>query len=447
MKDEKFCFKKGTGLIALVGIVLVLAVFAMNAATSQQQATGAKAYFNCPDNSVVDLIDSCPDNLTVMGADGLAVTAKGPLGGNHKCCYPPNQWQQKCPAGSTPDYGKFCPARKVVPGVEAIRALTGTRYACCNWYNTVAPTAGAAAPSSPPVDQVAANGYTLSGDANTILLSQPVNFCTSVGLYDYPRETTGTNVGKPRYFVTDHFNRVCASQKNVFQWNGISGKEAKCFTATGICASNANCASESCLRGQTNGKCLNIPVDFQNCVNAGVAQAKDAPSWTGMLCDANSTCAGGVPVNTCAPQSTKKCVCKDGKKYPTYEDRPGECVVNTTYNCMYGEQTVTSTSTPYKYVNSLVQYSKKCIVGTDGKNTGAACKTDAVGNINGNGNVIDKTNCPLAASSCSDKDATWKAQKYNCSGIADYGKCTPDKYRCACYESNWPTLKYDPTCT
>lgn len=440
MKDEKFCFKKGTGLIALVGIFLVLAVFAMNMATEQQQTTSAKAFLSCPNSALPDYTGLCPSNWIARDANGdIIKDNKGKT-----CCYFNVNYTGVCPSGSSPDPLGVCSTSKKT-GVYITRKSDNKQVQCCNFIGTVKNTPApvvSVVVGAPQDGEAPAQTQQLT-EAAAYLLAQPINFCESIGLKNFPLERDG----QPRYSVLDYFTKTCASQKNIYQWNGTSGAGAKCYSAVGVCASEIDCGSERCLRGQSNGKCLNVPVDFQKCVDAGVAQAKDAPNYTGSLCDAGATCSGGVAIGSCAPKSTKKCVCKTGMKYPTYEENPTECRVITSYSCMYGTQTVTTNSTPLKYINSTVNATKKCIVDASGKNIGYACKTDAAGQINANGSVRDDVNCKAYVSTCMEQDATWKAQKYKCSDIVEYGKCSPDKYRCGCFDRNWPTLKYDANCT
>jgi len=115
MKNEKFCFNKGTGLIALLGIVLVAAVFFMNYTTSQQQPMSTKASFGCPGTLSYPVASADPNfskmcmypmtnekgelyKITVDGNKLLGTTTH-----ESTCCYVPGTFQGgSCPANSAP---------------------------------------------------------------------------------------------------------------------------------------------------------------------------------------------------------------------------------------------------------------------------------------------------------------------------------------------------------
>jgi len=62
MKNEKFCFSKGTGLIALVGILLVGFVLFTQVVQNQQTSTNSRAGLNC--TQVKDVINSIVNTTT-----------------------------------------------------------------------------------------------------------------------------------------------------------------------------------------------------------------------------------------------------------------------------------------------------------------------------------------------------------------------------------------------
>ncbi|MFZ2206648.1 MAG: hypothetical protein WA061_05675 [Microgenomates group bacterium] len=256
MKNEKFCFNKGTGLIALLGIVLVAAVFFMNYSTSTKQASNAKAFLNCPNSSLVDLTDKCPATWQARDANGQVIMASGPLGGQHPCCYLNTNYTGICPNGSSPDPNKWCKASRVVANAYVTRISDQKQVQCCNFIGSVDAVTPAVAASTP---------------RPTTPLTQTAGFCTDIGLYNVPNDAENLT---PR-FVNDYYKLNCSGTENTKPlWNGSYGSFAKCYMRTGVCAGNANCGSTACLRGY-DGKagCVYQPVDMSKCMAAGSAPA------------------------------------------------------------------------------------------------------------------------------------------------------------------------------
>lgn len=199
MKNEKFCFNKGTGLIALLGIVLVAAVFFMNYTTSQQQPTSTKAALGCPTGSAPDVINKCPTELTVVGADGQPLTVKNPVTSTvYKCCYAPTTFSPKCPAGTAPDVINKCPT-SLKSGIKTTFLATGTQFECCNY-----PTAWNPLGSGPVVA--------------TPVVNTPIPVATAVPPTPDPRTVTQSCAPDAKLFLPADFGcQVCASSTRLAQ--------------------------------------------------------------------------------------------------------------------------------------------------------------------------------------------------------------------------------------
>lgn len=352
MKNEKFCFKKSTGFIALVGIILVGSVFAMNAMTSEKQSTGAKAYLACPNTSLPDYSGLCPKAWVAHNADGTVATSTNLLGVTHKCCYFATNYTGVCPHGSSPDPGNLCnPVSKFIVGSYDINGAYVTRKSdnkkvqCCNFIDvftsnngtnpTVAPTLTAVKPggreampsAAPTTFQQYMNNVlvpTLQKTVNTEnpYILQDAKYCTDLGLSQVPTLDTNGLI-TPKQFVNDYYKKYCSANETQPKWNGTYGAGAKCFTATGVCASSATCDKETCLRGISNTeKCLNIQVDFKKCVAAGKAPMQADPKTPdSQRC--TGTCANDTAIGKCPVGYKRRCTCTyatTGLLYPKFVD-------------------------------------------------------------------------------------------------------------------------------
>ena len=450
MKNEKFCFSKGTGLIAVVGLVLFLVVFIMNAITSEKQTTNTKAFLDCPKSSspVPNFSQvTCPWPVLDSGDKAMTITYNF-LGKKIQatCCYFPGTFEGgKCPTNTAAR--PFC-SQSDITGVNVKNTVLGVEWPCCktnifksNNYNL--PTISnlplgknRMIPTVVPPSQLTRVTPTALQPNHT----QATDFCKSIGMNNILQTVGGSDSS------VAYYNKYCKKYENdktVTVWNQITGPGSTCYQPLGICSNSPTCESQGCIRGQSNMvKCLNMPVPFKNCVDAGVAQAKDAPDYKGMLCDDNETCSG-VAIGSCSPSSIKKCVCKTGMSYPTFEDDAAYCQNNTSLKCMYGSQIVTTSSSPYKYIT--VNKTLKCIQKGD-VNTGYRCKTDGLGAIIATGAVHDSASCPVPLTTCTSKDDQWRKDGYMCSNKYPYDKCVDTQYKCKCGSYAWPTLEKDDVC-
>lgn len=111
MKNEKFCFSKGTGLIALVGIVLVAAALLMGGLSSKSTSTSTRASTGGPDSDTTTCLSGY--SLTVqrygVGDPGaVAAKQKVALNGCERSEYTPkgerttlHNTGKKCTNGAT----------------------------------------------------------------------------------------------------------------------------------------------------------------------------------------------------------------------------------------------------------------------------------------------------------------------------------------------------------
>lgn len=383
MKNKRVCINKSTGFIALLGIVLVAVVLAMNYPTgTAKQTMNTKAFLNCPNSSLIDLTNLCPDVWKARDASGQVIMASGPLGGQHPCCYLNTNYTGTCPNGSSPDPNKWCASSNIIPGKFVTRISDNKQVQCCNWIDVISSNNGPLQGTPAPVLTQAAVPTVMQQliNTNAPYILQDAKYCTSLGLFQVPTVIQG-GYTVPKRFVNDYYAMYCKKYENIPQWNGTYGKGALCYTATGVCAGNANCDSTSCLRGQSaTEKCLNIPVAFSKCVTAGKAPTQADPATPDdKRC--TGTCASSIAIGSCAPGYARRCACTyatTGQLFPRY---------------------------------------------------------------------IDDANCAPPAKTCLTQVAEWtKPGAVVCGGYAAYNACTKDKYRCICDSAGtykYPTLQKD----
>lgn len=296
MKNEKFCFSKGTGLIALVGIILVGAVFAMNYMTSNQQTTGTKAAFGCPNTLTYPVADTdsnfakkCPFPMTNENGEVYKITVNGipSIGGitagtpSHKstCCYVPGTFAGgTCPVNSAPR--PFCLTQYTFPGGRTIgvndetgvsvkNTKLGVTWPCCkthiynnanNLPTSVPPTAVPAATATPDPRRVS---QTCTPDATQFLPADfGCNVCaTSTKLAELKAKLFKTSPGLYGQFgsaanIPDYF--AAGNTKGIRTCYAMFGLPKKTGAAGSVCI------TESCVN------CVNKPVDAKYCVGTKI---------------------------------------------------------------------------------------------------------------------------------------------------------------------------------
>ncbi len=278
--------------------------------------------------------------------------------------------------------------------------------------------------------------------------------CQKIGKYDMP---PADGIGVTPALVQYYYDTYCKKNEDKPLWNGGYAEKAKCYTSTLVCGNINNCATVDCFANVSNQtRCLHREVDFNKCVLAFKAPAQAAPDYGGDRC--TTTCSGNIAVGACLPGYAKKCVCEG--TLALFRDNLDCTPAAPAATCLYGGNILTTDSYPYKYETASGKF---CIVDSKtNKKIAFHCRTNDTGIIAQGSAVSDKegycinpTAVPIIgdaivpASLCGSRNDQWKTEKYRCSDIAEYGKCTTDKqWICRCDDAGkyaWPTLRNNPS--
>lgn len=476
MKNEKFCFSKGTGLIALVGVLLVGFVLFTQAAnqptSSSSRASGASCNpmaANLEIGTKCELKTSVEDTFPDGTKEKLAKTYTGRVC-KEDVTTTPKSWKWDV------DYANCAPTLKCnYGGVTYLRLAGGTSSIASkkdftdNDYCTLTGGSGAvmgikcAVTRDPSGNAVSVQSQSSSDCvlAKTpqcsfgTLKGAPVAMTSSSSPYYFKDEKgaagtykdanvkciydskTNTRTGAMCY--TDAAGNI---DKSYSRWNADS--KAACPVAAATC-------SGTCSGGTAIGSCATGAAKRCTCKTGMTYPTYETDTTCAPTTTCTGTCSGNVAIGTCAPNSTKKCVCKTGMTYPTYETNTTDCSVTApTVSCKYGDQVITASSTPLKYVTSTVDSKKLCIANAAGALNGYRCKTDAAGAVNATGSVSDSTNCPVAAATCNDANYT---SSFSCGSGYKFGDCKADGFgqfmKCSCDANksvSYPTLHTVASC-
>lgn len=432
MKNEKFCFSKGTGLIALVGVLLVGFVLFTQAA-NQPKSTNSRASgescnpmaANLEVGTKCELKTSVEDVFPDGTKDKLAKTYTGRVC-KEDATTTPKSWKWDV------DYTNCAPTLKCNYGGETYLRLAGGAGSVAakdftdSDYCTMAGGSGAVMGIKCVVTKDPTGTYSVS------IKSQSSSDCTVAAT---PQCSFGTLKGAPVAMTTTSSPYYFKDEK------GAAGayKDA-----------SVKCIYDKKTNTRTGAMCYtNAAGDIEKSYSRWNADSKAACPVAAPTC--TGTCAGGTAINDCGKGTSKRCVCKTGMSYPTYETNTTDCSVTPpTVSCKYGDKVITASSTPLKYVASTVDTKKLCIANAAGALNGYRCKTDAAGAVNATGSVSDSVNCPVEAAKCDDADYT---SSFSCGSGYKFNDCKADGFgqfmKCSCDASKtvtYPTLHTVASC-